>query len=366
MTATSAPARTPEPQEPPRPAGPPDRATGRRTAAAVAVRVNRRAVVVCVGAVLAVLVLALVTLALGRLGITPAELPAVLAGNGSKAQEWVLWSNRAPRIGVAVGAGAAFGVAGAIFQSVTRNPLGSPDVIGLGAGAAAGAAAATLVWPGVLPGPVGALVGAGVAVGLVLLGAGRGVKAPFRMVVVGIAVGAMALAFVQLALARATTEEAQVVAAWLNGSLLSRNGGHVRTIALALVVLLPLALTLTRRLQLVEMGDDAATALGVEPGRTRTLAIAVGVALTAAAVTVCGPVSFIALTAPQIARRLTRSTGPGMVAAACTGSALLVGADLLAQNAPWGVQYPVGVLTALLGGSYLAYLLVREWRKGTA
>lgn len=329
-------------------------------------RVSRRPVVVCVVAVLVLVLLALVTVAVGDLGIAPAELPAVLAGDGSKAQEWVLWSNRAPRLGVAVGAGAAFGVAGAIFQSVTRNPLGSPDIIGLGSGAAAGAAAATLVWPGVVPGPVGALVGAGVAVVLVLLGAGRGVKAPFRMVVVGIAIGAMALAFVQLALARATTEEALTVAAWLNGSLLSRNAGHVATIAVALVVLLPLALALTRRLQLVEMGDDTATALGVAPGRTRSLAIAVGVALTAAAVSVCGPVSFIALTAPQIARRVTRSTGPGMMAAACTGAVLLVAADLLAQHAPWGVQYPVGVLTALLGGSYLAYLLVREWRKGTA
>jgi iron complex transport system permease protein len=330
------------------------------------VPVNRRAVVVCAAALAVLLALAVVSVWIGELGIAPAELPAVLAGDGSKAQEWILWSNRAPRLGVAACAGAAFGVAGAIFQSVTRNPLGSPDIIGLGAGAAAGAAAVTLVWPGVLPAPVGALVGAGVAVALVLVGAGRGVRAPLRMVVVGIAVGAMSLAFVQLALARGTTEEAQQVAAWLNGSLLSRNAGHVLTIAVAVAVLLPCALALTRPLQLVEMGDDAAVALGVRPGRTRGLAIGVGVALTAAAVTVCGPVSFIALTAPQIARRLTGSTGPGMVAAACTGSALLVGADLLAQHSPWGVQYPVGVLTALLGGSYLAYLLVREWRKGTA
>lgn len=355
MTAATAPPRTP--------GAVPRRA---RRATRPAVRVNRRAVVVCLGAVAAVLVLAVVTISAGKLGITLAELPGVLAGDGSKTQDWVLWSNRAPRLGVAIGAGAAFGIAGAIFQSVTRNPLGSPDVIGLGSGAAAGAAAATLVWPGVVPGPVGALIGAGIAITVVLLGSGRGTKAPFRMVVVGIAVGAMALAFVQLALARATAEEAQAVAAWLNGSLLSRSWTHVATIAVALVVLVPLALALTRRLQLVEMGDDAATALGVAPGRTRTLAIAVGVALTAAAVSVCGPVSFIALTAPQIARRLTGSTGPGMVAAACTGSALLVGADLLAQHAPWGVQYPVGVLTALLGGLYLAYLLVREWRKGTA
>lgn len=329
-------------------------------------RVNRRAVMVCVVMLALMAVLAVVTIWIGDLGIAPRELPDVLAGDGSKAQEWVLWSNRAPRLLVAIGGGAAFAVSGSIFQSVTRNPLGSPDVIGLGAGAAAGAVAATLVWPGVVPTPIGALIGSVVAVAAVLLGAGRGVRAPFRMVVVGIAVGAMGLAFVQLALARATTEEAQVLAAWLNGSLLSRRWSHVLTIAIAVAVLVPAALALTRRLQLVEMGDDAATALGVPPGRTRTLAIGVGVALTAAAVTVCGPVAFVALTAPQIARRLTGSTGPGMVAAACTGAVVLVAADLLAQHSPGGVQYPVGVLTALLGGLYLMYLLVREWRKGTA
>lgn len=339
---------------------------GPRTARTPAIRVNRRAIVVCAGFAAVTLVLAVVTVVIGKLGIALADLPTVLLGNGSRAQHWVLWTNRMPRLLVAVGAGAAFAVSGSIFQSVTRNPLGSPDVIGLGGGAAAGAAAAALMWPGIVPVPVGALIGCAVAVTAVLLGAGRGVRAPFRMVVVGIAVGAMAIAFVQFVLARARREDAQILAAWLNGSLQARRWSDVVTIALALVVLLPAALALTRRLQLVEMGDDSATGLGVSPGLTRGLAIGVGVALTAAAVAVAGPVSFVALTAPQIARRLTRSTGPGMVAAAFTGSAVLVAADLLAQHSPWGVQYPVGVLTAGLGGVYLAFLLVREWRKGTA
>ena len=175
-----------------------------------------------------VLVTALVTLAAGQLGIPLAELPSVVAGNGSRTQEWVLWTNRLPRLLVGAAAGAAFAVSGAMFQSVTRNPLGSPDVIGLGAGAAAGAAAAGLVWPGVVPVPVGALIGAGVAIGAVYLGSGAGFRAPLRMVVVGIAVGAMSLAFVQLALARATREDAQVLAAYLNGSLASRSWSDVR------------------------------------------------------------------------------------------------------------------------------------------
>ncbi|WP_242511341.1 FecCD family ABC transporter permease [Pengzhenrongella frigida] len=330
-----------------------------------AVPVNPRAVMVSGALLVLTLALAVLTITIGELGIAVADLPAVLAHQGSRAQEWVLYSNRLPRLLVAVGAGAAFAVPGAIFQSVTRNPLGSPDVIGLGAGSAAGAAAAALVWPGVVPVPIGALVGGVVAAAAVLLGSGRGLRAPYRMVVVGIAVGAMAMAFVQFVLARTTQQEAVQLAAWLSGSLQSRQWGDVVTIGVALAVLLPAALALTRRLQIVEMGDDAATGLGVSPGWTRGLAIMVGVALTAAAVSVAGPVAFVALTAPQIARRLTGSSGPGMVAAACMGTTVLVAADLFAQHAPWGAQYPVGVLTAGLGGVYLAYLLVGEWKKGT-
>ena len=278
----------------------------------------------------------------------------------------MLWTSRLPRLLVGAAAGAAFAVSGAMFQSVTRNPLGSPDVIGLGAGAAAGAAAAALVWPGIVPVPVGALIGAGVAIGAVYLGSGAGFRAPLRMVVVGIAVGAMSMAFVQLALARATREDAQVVAAYLNGSLAARAWSDVVLIVVALVVLLPVALALTRPMQLVEMGDEVAVAVGVHADRVRTWAVVVGVLLTAAAVTVSGPIAFVALTAPQIARRLTRSTGPGMVAAACCGAAVLVVADLVAQYAVPGVVYPVGVVTAALGGVYLAFLLVREWRRSPA
>jgi len=336
----------------------------RRTAAR-ALPVNRRAVVVCAALLAATLALGVLTVTVGELGIALADLPAVLAHRGARAQEWVLFSNRLPRLLVAVCAGAAFAVPGSIFQSITRNPLGSPDVIGLGAGSAAGAAAAALLWPGVVPVPIGALIGGVVATAAVVLGSGGGLRAPFRMVVVGIAVGSMAIAFVQLVLARTTQQEAQQLAAWLSGSLQSRQWSDVAVIAVALAVLLPAALALTRRLQIVEMGDDAATGLGVSPAWTRGLAIAVGVALTAAAVSVAGPVAFVALTGPQIARRLTGSSGPGMVAAACTGTTVLVAADLLAQHGPGGAQYPVGVLTAGLGGIYLAYLLVGDWRKGT-
>lgn len=357
----NAPTTTSTPASPPR-AG--TRPTPALRLGAATLRWHGRAVAVCVVMLALALAVGIVSLTVGELGIPLRDLPGVLAGNGTRSQSWLVHTTRLPRLLVGVLAGAAFGVSGSIFQSVTRNPLGSPDIIGLGAGAAAGAAAAALVWPGLVPVPVGALLGAGLAIVAVYLGAGGGFAAPYRMVVTGIAVGAMALAFVQLALARATREDAMLVATWLNGSLAARSSSDVRTIALVLVVALPAALALTRRLQLVEMGDDAATSLGVDPTRTRNLAVVIGVVLTAGAVTVAGPVAFVALTAPQISRRLTRSTGPGMVAAACTGAAILVAADLLAQRLPFGVQYPVGVVTAALGGLYLAFLLIREWRRG--
>ncbi|SDD46223.1 iron complex transport system permease protein [Sanguibacter gelidistatuariae] len=326
---------------------------------------NRRAVIVIAVACVAVIASVVAALTLGKLGVALPDLLSVLSGEGSKTQHWVVFNNRLPRGLVAVGAGAALGISGAIFQSVTRNPLGSPDIIGLNGGAAAGAAAVTLVWPGLLPAPVGALLGGGIAITLVLLGAGRGFHAPHRMVVIGIGVGAMALAFVQFAVTRTRREQAQEMAAWLNGSLSARNWDHVWTIFVALAVFGTAALLLSRGLQLVEMGDEAALALGVRTQRVRLAAVAVGVVLAAAAVVVCGPIAFVALVAPQLARRMTRSAGPGMVAAGVFGALIMTVADLVAQYQPWSATLPVGVLTAGIGGVYLAALLTHEWRRGT-
>lgn len=129
--------------------------------------------------------------------------------------------------------------------------------------------------------------------------------------------------------------------------------------------MLPLALLLTRRLQLVELGDETADALGARSNNTRTLAILVAIGLSTAAVAVCGPVAFVALTGPQIAKRLTRAPGAGLVAAAVTGACVMVLADVCVQQLPFPVQLPVGILTAAVGGVYLGYLLLLEWKKGT-
>jgi iron complex transport system permease protein len=329
----------------------------------VSIPVRLRSVLVVGMLALAVLVTGILTLTLGDLGVPLDRLFGTQ--DLAPGEQFVLNRLRGPRLAVAVTAGAGLGIAGALFQTVTRNPLGSPDVIGLAAGASAGAAAFGLMWPGVLPLPLGALIGATAAMVLVYLGTGQGFSSPARMILVGIGVNAMALAFIQWVITRTSRQEATVIAAYLNGSTASRSWDDARLMAASLLVLLPLALGISRRLQVIELGDDLADALGVRADRTRFWSVVLAICCAVAAVTVVGPVAFVALTAPQVARRLTRATGPNLVASALTGALILVAADLIVQHGPFPTRLPVGILTAAVGGVYLGYLLVREWRRAS-
>jgi len=331
----------------------------------VSLPVSSRGVAVAAIALLVLLAVSVATLTAGRLGLPLAGLLPALVSDPGSAEGFVLSRLRAPRLVVGIAAGAALGVSGALFQTVTRNPLGSPDVIGIGIGAGAGAAAFGLLWPGIVPLPVGALIGAGVAIGLVWIGTGRGFSSPSRVILTGIGVSAMGAAFVQYGIARAGREEATVLAAYLSGSLASRSWQDAAIIWSSLVLLLPLALLLGTRLRLIEMGDETADALGARSNTTRVLSIVIAVGLSAAAVSVAGPVAFVALAAPQVAKRLARAPGAAIVLSAVVGAVMLCVADLLVQQAPFGVQLPVGVITAAVGGVYLGYLLISEFKKGT-
>ncbi|WP_016907421.1 FecCD family ABC transporter permease [Streptomyces xiaopingdaonensis] len=335
-----------------------------RIGTAVALPVRRRSVVVGVVGVVVLLAAAVATLSLGRLGIALPDLPRSLFGGAEGADRFVLKRLRGPRLGVAAGAGAAFGLSGALFQSVTRNPLGSPDVIGLTAGAGAGASAAALLLPDLLPVPVGALLGTVLAMALVYVSTGTGFRNPGRLVVAGIGVAAIATAFTQYVVYAVERDNATSLMTYINGSLATRTWGEAATIAAVLVVVGPLVALLARRLRLCEMGDELAAGLGAEPQRTKGAAVALSMALSAGSVAVAGPIAFISLTAPQIAKRLTRGSGPHLTLAAVLGAVLLVLADLTAQQLPLFDDLPVGIYTMAIGGAYLGYLLIREWRKG--
>ncbi|SEC04051.1 iron complex transport system permease protein [Paramicrobacterium humi] len=333
-----------------------------RIGSILSLRLSRRSLLVGGLLVLALAVLSVLSLSLGDLGVAPAALPAAIFGDGSGADGFVVQTLRGPRLLVAIGAGAAFGLSGSLFQRVTRNPLGSPDVIGLTAGASAGAVAFGLLWPGVVPLPLGAVIGAAAAMVVVYLATGNGFRAPGRLIIAGIGVQAIALSFVQFALTRTRREQATVLATWLNGSLEARSLADVLVIGSAVIVFGVAALALSARLTLVEMGDDIADGLGANSARTRSLAVGVAIVLAAAGVAVCGPVAFIALMSPHVARFLTGRSSA--LPAALMGAVLLVLADGIVQFAPLPQQLPVGIVTGVIGGVFLGALLVAQWRRG--
>lgn len=330
----------------------------------VAVPVQPRALGYCIAVALALALGCVATLTLGRLGIALPELFSALIHTPAGKTGFVLERLRGPRLVTAIGVGALLGLAGTLFQTVTRNPLGSPDIIGLGAGAGAGVALSTLLWDGLVPAPVGALAGAVLAVALVHLSTGRGFASPARVIIAGIGVSAIAFAITQYVVSIGLREQASQLAAYLAGSLNATNWNDVRVLGITLLIVLPAAAALSGNLRLLEMGDALADSLGAQTNRTRTAAILLSVVAAAAAVTAAGPIAFVALTAPQIARRATRSPGANLIASALTGALILVLADLAVQQLEWADGLPVGVLTAGIGGIYLGYLLIREWKKG--
>lgn len=330
---------------------------------------RRRASLLGIALLALVVATALATLSMGSLGVAPADLPRgfaeVISGEATGKANFVLGHLRGPRLLVALGAGAALGASGALFQSVTRNPLGSPDVIGVSAGAGAGAAFVGLLMPSATSIVLGSVLGAALAVGLVAVSTGTGLSNPMRMVLAGIGVSAMAYAFTQYVVYVVARDKATVLSAYLNGSLNARGWDHVVTIGVVLAVaLVPLAL-LSVPLGLTEMGDEVAASLGVHSGAVRRRAVLLSVLLAGGAVAVAGPIAFVALTAPHITRRLARSARPLLGLSAVTGALLLSAADLATQQVPIFDGLPVGILTLAIGGVYLGALLVSEWKKAT-
>ncbi|PJI93296.1 iron complex transport system permease protein [Luteimicrobium subarcticum] len=332
-----------------------------------ATRVARRARSVRVAVVLAVLlVLACATsLCLGDAGLSPADVARTLVGQGDALTDFVVFDLSLPRLLTAVLVGACLALSGAIFQSVVRNPLASPDIVGITASAsAAGVIGIVLLGLSglVLSGFV--LAGTVCAAVVIYLLAWRSGLSGYRFVLVGIGVAAIASAVVSYVLTRSSLTDSRDALVWLTGSLNGATSEKLAVLALGAAVLVPLALAQAGALEQLELGDDTAAALGTRVERGRALAVLTGVALAAIAVAAAGPIVFVALCCGQIARRLVRSGAPALVASALVGALLLVVADDLAQYAVPGTDYPVGVVTGIVGAPYLLWLLTRTNRAG--
>lgn len=328
-------------------------------------RVDRRRGIL-VGGTLAAALLALTAIALvvGAVPLSPAEVLAALLGR-PEAPTFIVTGLRAPRAALAILVGAAFGLAGALLQTVVRNPLASPDIVGVTGGASAAAVLAIAAGASGTLVSGSALVGALGAAAAVFLLSGRGVSGA-RFVVIGIAVAFLATGVLGYALTRASLAGAESAFFWLVGSVGSPSAGDLAVLLSALGVAAT-ALGLGRRLLSAQaLDEDSARSLGAHPVGTRIGAIVLSSALAAIAVSLAGPIAFVAFVSGPLTRRL-RGSGPALGTAALVGATLVLGADLVAQHLiPGALQPPVGLITGAIGAPFLLWLLLRgDSRKDT-
>lgn len=328
----------------------------------LSIRVRPRLVIVGVITLTLLVSVIVASLMIGTIRLGFGDLVAVFAGEARPSTERSVLGRRLPRALTAACVGALLGMSGAIFQSISRNPLGSPDIIGFTSGAATAAVFQIIVFGGGMLATAAAAVVGGIVTALAVYVLARrdGVTGGLRLVLVGIGVGAVVSSFSALLIARADVDDAIVAQLWTSGSLIGRGWTHVWLTLAVLAVVLPLLVTLGRGLALMEMGDEAAHSVGVPVERVRFAAMLVGVTAAAAATAAAGPIAFIAFASGHIARHLAPVPGVLVGLSAIIGAVLLTGADLLSQNLDVGLRTPVGLVTSVLGGVYLLWLLARR------
>ncbi|THF87956.1 iron ABC transporter permease [Deinococcus sp. KSM4-11] len=327
-----------------------------------------RAVALGVLLAAATVVIAVLALGVGAVKTPVGEVVQVIFGHGDALTRQLVLDLRAPRIVVAVLAGAMFAASGAMMQGVIRNPLASPDLIGVGAGAGLAATLYLLAWPGSPPGglPWAALVGAWVGFGLVLLLArewnGQRVNTlhPVRLALVGVAVAAALGAVQQLVLVRAP-DGLGAALTFLAGSVYGADAARAARLLPWALVLLPAALLLARTLDVLNLGEDLATSLGTRVNAARLLSLTVAVALAGAAVTGAGILGFVGLLAPHVARLLVGGRHARLLPVSMLLGALLVlAADTLGRTLLPPLEVPAGLFTTLVGAPYFLSLLRRS------
>jgi len=326
---------------------------------ALAVGRRRHALVIAALAAM-VVVVGVLSLTLGAIPVQPWRLPAIVVGQGTPLEDLAVLTLRLPRWTTGALVGVALGMAGALFQTTLRNPLASPDILGVSGGASLAAVTAMLVFHANGAGvPLAALVGGAVAAAAIGLLSWREGFAGQRFVLIGIAVAFLASGGLSYLITRADVRAAQQALAWTVGSVSDPSWPETGLLAIALVVLVPLTLWLGVPLRVLALGSDAAHGLGVRPVATTVLATAVGVALASVATAVAGPVAFVAFVSAPIARRLVGAGGLQPVASALTGAALVTAADFIAARLG-DFQAPVGLVTGVVGAPYLLWLLTRK------
>ncbi|MEV6971432.1 iron chelate uptake ABC transporter family permease subunit [Hamadaea sp. NPDC051192] len=331
------------------------------------VRRRRSVRAVVVTSTLAVLAVALfvLTMMVGSFRLTAAEVVgSVLGITDDPGVDFIVLDLRLPTATTALAVGLALGAAGTIFQHVLRNPLASPDFVGVSSGASLAAVSGIIVFGVNGLGIAGLALGGATATALLMyVLAWRDGVSGYRYILIGIGVAAFFEGLIGYFLTRAQLFEARQAMHWLTGSVGQAGPAELRLLLGCLVVLLPLAMLLQRQSRVLELGDDAARGLGVRAEASRAALLATTVILVAFAVAAAGPIVFVALVAGPIANRLLGPATGGIVAAALVGATLLLSADLIAEHV-LPTPLPTGVVTGAVGAPYLLWLLATTNRQG--
>ncbi|MBN2984521.1 FecCD family ABC transporter permease [Cohnella algarum] len=292
----------------------------------------------------------------------------LLANGGSELERTVVWEIRLPRFLLGLLVGAMLAAAGTLMQGAMNNRLAGPELLGISAGASLATAAMTVLH---LPvsfhlHPLVALAG-GLAGGAVVALSAKGSKGAVGMLLVGMSVTAILNGLLIVLIAMGTSNDVNLLYSYLLGSLAHRTWEHVDRMLPWFFVALPVAMLFARAVNLLQLGDETASGLGMKVERTRLLILAVCAALVAITVAQCGPIGYVSLLAPHLTRLALRSLDARFVlpVSALCGAAMLTVADQIARLLLSPLEIPVGIWTTLVGGTVFLLLLLRRGRSGT-
>lgn len=312
------------------------------------------------------LALMFASLSLGKYALSPSDVLAVLSGEGSRRDTFIIDILRMPRLLMACMVGAALGLSGLILQSIIRNPLASPDIMGITGGASVAAVCfLSFLAPQVSQQwlPIAAIGGASVTAASIYLFAFKQGVTPARLVLTGIGISALMAAMVTLLMVLSPLSSTLSAYVWLTGSVFGASWADVRSMALWLAVLLPLLGYAARSVALLELDDAFASGLGLRVQRARCVLLALSVALAASAVAHAGAIGFVGLIAPHMARALVAHAFAGLaVAAALIGALLVAASDLAGRTLFLPLDLPAGMFVSGLGAVFFIYLLLRQFR----
>jgi iron complex transport system permease protein len=330
-----------------------------RLPGSVSFRVNVRVLALILLAVLALMLLGAWAMTLGSFHVPVIEVVRSTLGVGSSQDEFIVRTLRLPRLLCAVMVGIALAMSGAIFQGLVRNPLVSPDIIGIDAGATVVAVTWIVTRQDVRLLPLAAFAGAVASAALIYVLTWRGGISGNRLVLVGIGVNAALDAVTTYMLVRFPIEQVSAAVIWSTGSIYASDWQDVRVLLFSLLILVPAGMVLMWPLRVLQFGDDSAAGLGMHVEPVRLGLVLVGCGLAAVAVAIAGPIGFVALMVPHIARMIAGPmTGSVLLLSGLLGALLLLGADMVAQHV-LPVALPVGVVTAAIGAPYFLFMLYR-------